>query len=244
MSERAPIFFDPAEKDLVQAAKDASTAISELLADPTSLNEGILDRLLREGREVTDLGLVWGTRRPMGAERLFDLSELFLTLDGPTRGPTADELQTFRNNLSSGDRLSTAYSRPTQWVVTTRRGKNVVCWGIEHPPGVEDNPEAPVYGDADGWAVWDLVQQSHLRREGKVLVHCVGNEDAGYGRDVTSGKCKIFSVREAGKSKCTIEYRDKRVVQTQGRAGRTLKEIGPEAVDVWEAFKAEVLDKR
>ena len=243
MPEQITVFFDPASKDLAQAAKDASTAIDELLKDPTTLNEGILDRLIREGREVTDLSLTWGERRPIGAERLFDLRELFLTLDGPTRGPTGAELKTFRNNLASGDRLSTALSRPTQWVVTTRRGRNIVCWGVEHPPGIEDNPEAPVHGDADGWAVWDLVKQSHLRREGKVLGHCVGNEGVGYGRDVNAGKCKIFSVREKGKSKCTIEYRDKRVVQTQGKSGQTLKEIGPEAVAVWESFKAEVLEK-
>lgn len=218
-----------------QLALDASEEITKTLNDPSDHSEAVLDRLLREGRDVTDAEVVWSRRRPLGAERVFDLSDLLLTLEGPLRGPTQTERGIFKEYLTKGDRLSTM-SRPSQWVVTTSRGRSCIAWLLQHPPGEEGDPEAPVYGDPEGWAVWPLTTMAHFRREGRLLNHCVGSPSAGYLSRVRRKETALFSVRHNNEPVCTVQVTDGQVVQTQGKAGRNLNEIGGDAAAVWKAW--------
>ena len=132
--------------------KNPSDIIDEILADPSRYSESLLDKLQADGTDTTDMEVIWSRTKPLGAERLADLSKLALTLDGPEHGPTTADLAAYRDLLKRGDRLS-PLSRPTQWVITTVRGKSMVAWLLRHPPGEESSPDAPVFGTPSGWAV-------------------------------------------------------------------------------------------
>jgi hypothetical protein len=221
--------------NIEELAHQASKTITDTLADPSAYTEAVLDRLINQGREVTDLEIRWSDTRPIGAERVFDLAGMQLYLDGPDRGPTVEERQVFRQHLTKGDRLSTL-SRPSQWVVTTSRGRSIVAWAVQWEPGPEDDPDSAVHVGADGWAVYELTTHSHMRREGRTLGHCVGNAGTGYLESVKSGACRIYSVRKDGTPQCTVEVRGNMVVQTQGRAGLSLESLCADAQKTWGAF--------
>lgn len=224
------------DNEMMSQLAQASEKITETLGNPDQYSEDILDELQAEGRDTTDLELVWSQEAPMGAERLMDLSSLAVAIEGPgtETGPTPDQRKVAGNLLAKGDRLS-PLSRPTQWVVTSTRGKNLVCWGIQHEPGEEADPDAPIFGDREGWAVWQLTNLFELRREGRCLNHCVGNSGMPYHRNVKSGKSQIFSVRHNNEPRCTIHVQNGNIVETQGKSGISLQAI-PEAKAVWDEY--------
>lgn len=222
--------------DLEEICRQATEKINATLDNPAQHTEALLDQLINQGREVTDLEVVWGERRPLGAERLASLEGMAVLVEGPevSRGPTPEERELSRQYLTKGDRLSTQ-SRITQWVVTSKRGDNIVAWGVQHEPGEESDPDAPAYVDKDkNLEVWALTLPAHLRRESKILGHCVGNRGT-YWPLIQAGKCEIYSVRRGGEPRVTVEVVDGRVVQQQGKSGRPMQ---PEEAAVFEAFLA------
>lgn len=235
----------------VTLSENPSDAIDQALANPGQFSEVVTDTLDDDIRQGADIEVVWGRRKPMGATRIFDLGDLRVLIGGvpsfkngrvviePERGPTPDDIARFKKILKPGDRLS-PLSRPTQWVVTSSRGRSMVAWLLRHPPGEESSPDAPVFGNPNEWAVWDLVTLPELRLEGRTLGHCVGDVSMSYHRDVKSGACKIYSVRHAGEPRFTVEWRSGAVVQTQGKSGLTLSsDIQADAC--FGAFMREVL---
>lgn len=233
-------------RELQAIGQEASRQIDQLIADLDSYNEQVLDMLIAQEVDVSDVKLVWSVERPLGVakdkEPVADLTNTYVFLQGPEvqdRGPTPEEREAISSGLAKGDKIS-SFSRPTQWVISTSRTKGLRCWALEWEPGPEDDPDAPVFTGEDGWQVWELTTASHLLREGKTLGHCVGQVQMRYAKDVASGVCKIYSVRQEGKPKITVEVRDGKVTQTQGKSGVRLKDI-PEALQVWEAFRASLV---
>ena len=223
--------------NLEEIAKSVADQFTNLEEHPDYNDESVLDSL---GGDVTDVEIVWSRQRPMGAERILDLKDALVYINGPESGPTPDEIQFFREKLPRGVKI-TMQSRATQWVFAAPKLKGLCAWKIQHEAGREDDPEAPVFGEAAGLAVWDLTDISHMRREGRELGHCVGNASMPYWRDVKAGRSHIYSIRDNGVPKMTIEYKDGRINQAQGKSGVGL-DSNPDYQDLWKRFHT-TLDK-
>lgn len=73
---------------------------------------------------------------------------------------------------------------------------------------------------ADGYTMANLVDAQALKREGKLMGHCVGDEQQNYIERVANHTLQIWSLRdEKNQPHCTIEYlpREKSILQIKGK---------------------------
>ena len=72
----------------------------------------------------------------------------------------------------------------------------------------------------DGFTFVSCLDAQSIKREGKLMNHCVGSEAQGYIRDVAKGTLQIWSLRDPNNNPhCTIEYkvRTKTINQIKGK---------------------------
>jgi hypothetical protein len=85
----------------------------------------------------------------------------------------------------------------------------------------------------EDWNIVELLASRELHAEGSKMGHCVFS----YNRDITSGRCSIWSLRVDKVRKLTIEVQNsqKRIVQVRGRYNRISEEIEMRYVKLWAA---------
>jgi hypothetical protein len=72
----------------------------------------------------------------------------------------------------------------------------------------------------DGYTFVNVVSKQALQREGKLMQHCVGQEQQAYIRNVAKGTLQIWSLRDKSNNPhCTIEYipKTKKINQIKGK---------------------------
>jgi hypothetical protein len=72
----------------------------------------------------------------------------------------------------------------------------------------------------DGWTIVNLKDEQALKREGKIMQHCVGTEQQNYIRKVNDKTLQIWSLRDPNNQPhCTIEYfvKTKTIEQIKGK---------------------------
>ena len=72
----------------------------------------------------------------------------------------------------------------------------------------------------NGYQIVSCLDAQALKREGKIMQHCVGNEEQNYIQRVGAKTLQIWSLRDSKNNPhCTIEYdtKEKRVVQIKGK---------------------------
>lgn len=106
-------------------------------------------------------------------------------------------------------------------------------WDEEHGP----LPQGEIVAElSDGWTAQKLTTQECLSAEGERMQHCV----ASYGPDVRSGRTIIYSLRDAnGHPHVTIEVKNGRVQQTQGKQNEKPAEKYQKYVDEFYAWLEE-----
>ena len=80
-----------------------------------------------------------------------------------------------------------------------------------------------LYKFDDGYKIVTCLDAQALKREGKIMQHCVGDEGQNYNEDVAEGSLQIWSLRDKNNEPhCTVEYsvRNKRIKQIKGKQNK------------------------
>ena len=75
----------------------------------------------------------------------------------------------------------------------------------------------------NGWKIVSCLDSQSLKREGKIMQHCVGNDEQDYIQRVSAKTLQIWSLRDpSNQPHCTMEYsvRDQKVQQIKGKQNK------------------------
>jgi hypothetical protein len=88
----------------------------------------------------------------------------------------------------------------------------------------------------DDWTIVSLKDAQALKREGKIMQHCVGNEQQDYIRSVANKTLQIWSLRDPNNQPhCTIEYaaKEKKIEQIKGKQNKGVVAKYTQYVSTW-----------
>jgi hypothetical protein len=140
-------------------------------------------------------------------------------------GPIVDFLNVNPIDLS-GRTEASVMRRVEAWHETLYRPRRPVVNELTVFPTVRLSTQLPGFAD---WTVSQLTTPMQLWDEGRTMRHCVWS----YRRRAADGSCSIWSIREHGVRRLTIEMQRGRIVQVRGPKNRTADPAESRVVQAW-----------